>query len=209
METDRVYLTDEGCELIKSLLVVAKANEDGEDDLVSGIKSLVAIARFLETTPWLVESGALRPLKRLCYALRDLAEGSKPPMLFNRTRRDGAPAGTSDDILRGSVAVALEILVRAGEEPGPASRFLARVMDSHRVRMRGGTPVRAKQIERWRKEMGSSASPIMPMLFKEVLAKLEKLGRIPEKGAKPTERQVKEARKYAANSIEGLWLSGF
>lgn len=205
-----IEATEQGSQLIETLKKTAGFVESGGDPLVGGTKALFALIRFLEDAPMIKLSGATAPLRRLGYALRDTAEGAKPPMLFGRppSTSGGAPTGTSADIVRGLLAAALEVLIRGGEKLNTASKFVADEARKRRITHRDGDCIKPIQIQRWRDNINGKANEATNRAFVETLAGMVEAGVIPEKNAKPTQPQAAEARADAVALVESVCLAG-
>jgi hypothetical protein len=203
--------TEDGQKLIRRLAIdAALMYEEGEDPLTAGLRSLFSCIQFLETSPGVRIIGLTRPLRKIAYAVRDTAQGAKPPLLFGRTpKRKGAPSATNSDLLHALLAAALEVLVRCGEDLQSARQFVANAASRRKMTHRKGKPIEAMQIQRWRDSINASASPQTNEVYTGIIADLVQEGVIPDKGAKATDVQIMYARDTVENLIWSAWIAGF
>jgi hypothetical protein len=130
----------------------AEASRDDCDDLHRALTSLRYVLRFLGDH---VSGDAAAPLRRLHAALTDVEAGGRHAML-ERDRKAGRPSGLIEYELRGMLAGALDLLVRAGMTPASGAEWLCSEL------RHAGLPrdeVRPGQIKSWRMKASALEGP--------------------------------------------------
>jgi hypothetical protein len=159
----------------KLIADLARANELGEaggDDLSVMLRCVVSMVHFLDADLVVLVTGHTRPLGALAAALRDLAQGARPALFFKRRKKGpGRPKDLSFEAARGAIAGAVAALINWGEKRPDAGRFVAARLKVLGLRLPNGDLIGAKQVLRWRDEIGAGASNLAEQTFKTVAAK--------------------------------------
>jgi hypothetical protein len=88
-----------------------------------------------------------RPLATLAKALRDLGQGGRPPLFFNRPKKGpGRPKDASFEVVRWIVAAIVAKLIEWGERREAAGAFVAAELRTLGVVSPTGKPIQAKQV---------------------------------------------------------------
>ena len=154
------------------MLRANQAAEEGDDDLHVILGCLVGVLHFLDADIIIQGCGLTRPLGVLAAALRDLGQGARPALFFDRPRRGpGRPKDVSFEAARGAIAAAVSVLIEAGEARDTAGQFVADQLRKGKVKRPGGKTILARQVLRWRDEIGSTASDLAGRTFRDARAK--------------------------------------
>src|SRR5580704_2467500 len=87
--------------LIAGLVRANQAFESGDDPLYVILKCVVSVLHFLDADVAIAGSGLTRPLGTLAASLRDLGQGARPPLFFDRPKREvGRPKDISFEAAR-------------------------------------------------------------------------------------------------------------
>jgi hypothetical protein len=158
--------------LAAELVRANQAEEAGTDQLQVILKCLVDTMGFLDADLSIRGSGLTRPLGVLAAALRDLKLGASPALFFNRPKKGGGrPKGVSIEAAHGAAAAALSVLIQAGESRDSASQFVAEKLAAVGVKSVRGKPISARQVLRWREEIGGRASQLAESTYNDILKK--------------------------------------
>jgi hypothetical protein len=161
--------------LVAELIRAKQATEGGEDELYVILKCVVSLAHFLDDDIYVRGASLTRPLGILATALRDLGQGARPRLFFNRPKKKGGrPKGVSFEAARGSIAAAVAVLIEGGESRAEAAKFVADQVRKARLTLPNGTPILPAQVLRWRDEMGSTALDLAESTYRDVCAKYAK-----------------------------------
>lgn len=146
--------------LVNLLKESAATIDAGGDALEEGLKSLRAVLRFLSSDPDILGTNTTRALDEIHGALTDLQQGAKPPLLFERDRKQGRPDGLMQDEVRGMLAGALEILIVHGQlKRFDAAKWLADALRRASVSDVMGRPIDRDRLIRWREEASRGSGP--------------------------------------------------
>ena len=144
-----------------------------------------------------------RPLANLAKSLRDLGQGGRPPLFFNRPKKGpGRPKDVSFEVVRGTVAAIVAKLIEWGEPREDAGAFAAELLSRLSVKSPSGKPIQSKQILRWRDEMGGTTAALAENAYKVGIASYSKAP--PELVADPKMR-----RDFASDVLAAVWSMGF
>ena len=158
--------------LIAEFTRANEAAEAGDDELYVILKCVVSVILFLDADIEVLGAGLTRPLGVLAAALRDLGQGARPPLFFDRPKKGpGRPRDLSFEAARGAVAAAVAALIDWGEKREEAGKFLATWLEDLELKLPNGNPIGAKQVLRWRDEIGGSAAKLAEQTFRSVAAK--------------------------------------
>src|SRR4029077_21020753 len=154
---------------------LARANELGEaggDDLSVILRCVVSMVHFLDADLVVLGTGHTRPLAVLAAALRDLRQGARPALFFKQRKKGpGRPKDVSFEFARGAIAGAVAALINWCEKRPVAGRFVATCLKDLGLRLPNGNLIGAKQVLRWRDEIGAGASNLAEQTFRTVAAK--------------------------------------
>ena len=151
--------------LIADLACANESAETEDDELFVILKCVVSMVRFLDADLVVLGTGHTRPLGVLAAALRDLGQGARPALFFNRRKKGpGRPKDVSFEAARGAIAGAVAALINWGEKRSDAGRFVATWLKNFGLRLPNGNLIGAKQVLRWRDEIGGGALK-HPLIF--------------------------------------------
>jgi hypothetical protein len=190
-------------QLANALVRANQALEAGDDELYVILKCVVSVITFLDQDVIVRGVGLTRPFGILAAALRDLDQGARPQLFFDRPKKGpGRPKDISFEVARGAIAAAVAMLMEAGESRHEAGRFVANQVRRAGLRSPEGKPILGKHVIRWRYEMGGAASPLAESTFRDILAKYSVV---------PPEVIAVKARRRALveGALMGLWSAGF
>jgi hypothetical protein len=127
------------------------------DELSAVQGCLLAVLRFLEKQPGLMERGDLSPLLRLNAALSDLTVGIVSDLLKPRKKKRGRPGvGSQRQILQATAARALSELIEAADDQDQAASRIARALKGKRRDM---GEVTAATVVNWRERLMQGPGP--------------------------------------------------
>jgi hypothetical protein len=161
--------------LIAELEKASREARDGQDDLLVILRCLVATLQFIDEDPEVRATGLTRFLGTLAAAIRDVLIGAKPSLFFDRPNGPGRPTGRSFEAVRGAVAAAVDMLIEGGEPPRDAGNFVADEL--HRANVMGplGKAITARQVLRWRHNLGGTAPALRESAYKDVRAQYDRI----------------------------------
>jgi hypothetical protein len=158
--------------LIAELERAYQAGESGDDELYIILRYIVSIMHFLDADLAIRGSGVTRHLGILASSLRDLGQGARPSLFFDRPKKKaGRPKDISFEAARGAIAAAVGMLVDWGETRDEAGKFVAEHVRRAGLKAPGGKAIQTRQVLRWRDEIGSTASALAESTFKDIRAK--------------------------------------
>jgi hypothetical protein len=190
-------------QLAAELVRANQAAEAGDDELYVILKCVVSIARFLDADVVIRDTGLTRPLGILATALRDLGQGARPRLFFNRPKKGpGRPKDMSFEAARGAIAAAVSVLMDGGESRAAAGEFVADQLRAAKLKMPNGKPILKQQVLRWRDEIGSIASALAESTYRDLRSKYASAP--PEALADRTRRRL-----LVQGSLMGVRSKGF
>jgi hypothetical protein len=139
----------------------------------------------------------------LGLTLRDLDQGAKPPLFFDRNKAEaGRPKDISFEVARGAIAAAVSAMIGWGESRKESGAFVAEQVGRAGIKAPKDKLILARQVLRWRDEMGSTAPDLAFSTYKDTLAKY---------AAVPAEVAVDPARRrdVVEGAILGVRAMGF
>jgi hypothetical protein len=186
-----------------NLFRAAQAAEAGDDELYVILLCVVSVMHFLDEDPLAASNFLTRPLAILAKALRDLGQGGKPSLFFNRPKKGpGRPKDASFEVVRGTAAAIAAKLIEWGEQREDAGAFVAAELRRLGITPPSGKPIQGKQVLRWRDEMGGSTAMLAESAYKDGIASYV---RVPsELTADPKKR-----RDFARDALGAIWSMGF
>jgi len=195
--------TDRYRKLLVAMLRANQAAEAGQDELYVVMYCVVSLMHFLDADP-LVESNVLtRPLATLAKSLRDLGQGAKPRLFYARRKGGpGRPKDISFEVVRGTVAAIVAKLIEWGETRDTAGKLVADHLQKLHVLSASGKAIQARQVLRWRDEMGGSTAELAESAYKDGIARYSEV---------PVEitADTRERRRFARNALTATWSMGF
>lgn len=188
--------------LIAELERAYQAGEAGDDELYVILKYVVSIIHFLDADLAIRGSGITRHLGVLAAALRDLGQGARPPLFFDRPKQGpGRPKDISFEAARGAIAAAVGMLVDWNEPRDEAGQFVAEQVRQAGLKAPRGKAIQTRQVLRWRDEIGGGASALAESTYKDIRTKYASVP--PEVAADPKRR-----REIVAGAIRGIRSMG-
>jgi hypothetical protein len=114
---------------------------------------------YHQKDPEIADKFLLRPLGALEAALYDSGRGAKVTLLDHAPGRPGRPVLLAREDVQGSLAFAVELLVRGGMRTEAACKWLASTARRQGLRSEDGAPLTARQVKSWRAEISRSKAP--------------------------------------------------
>lgn len=189
--------------LLANLFRAAQAAEAGDDELRVILRCVVSVVHFLDEDELATVNFLSRPLESLARTLRDLGQGGKPALLFNRPKKGpGRPKDASFEVVRGTVAAIVAKLIEWGERREAVGAFVAAELRTLGVTSPTGKSIQAKQVLRWRDEMGGSTAVLAENTYRDGMARYAKV---------PSELTAdpKMRREFARDALAAVWSMGF
>jgi hypothetical protein len=148
------------------------AAEDEKARLAATRQAMQGVMRYLWSDPEVVAGNLTRSLAVLRAAAYDASQGATVSMLEHSPTRPGKPTEMTREVVQGTMAWALEMIVatKVGKE-----RAVAWVASSARhlgVLNEEGSPIAGRQIESWRSEINRRKAPALAC---EVFEKLRRM----------------------------------
>lgn len=140
------------------------------DPLERSYCALRAVVRYVDSDFGLSLQEHMAPLHALINALSDTLKGSQSEMLRPRHRGKGPPKDLSFSSVQGTLAGALDVLIRVGTPSDSAARRIEAQADSLKIRDRKGQRVTAKQVIDWRARAKDDLPAAATAAFKRVTA---------------------------------------
>jgi hypothetical protein len=164
--------------LLTLLARVEQHANNGGDQLEASLASLLAIKEFVETNPTVTGSGLTRSLDVLANSLRDILLGGKPDLIFDRQAKPGRPSNASQSVIKAVTAACLQLLLDWQIDGVGAADIVVKSLAKSGIRYpkkgQGTAPIGAKQLKRWRHEMGGEGPPIASFIFFQILRDAKK-----------------------------------
>jgi hypothetical protein len=164
--------------LLTFLAHVEQCAKDGGDQLEASLFSLLAVKEFIENNPTVMGSGLTRSLDVLANSLRDVLHGGKPALIFDRQTKTGRPVGVSQLVTKGVAAACFQLLLDWQFDGVGAADIVVKSLAKNGIRYpnkgQGTAPIGAKQLKRWRHEMGGEGPPISDFIFAQILRDAKK-----------------------------------
>ena len=199
--------------LIEALTEICAAEKAGDGELGAFRASLAVVLQFVERSIAPDQRILLRPLRKLELALRDTAIGAQPPVFFNPPTKDDKPRtfGPRKDkfihVLHGSVAAAVDILIKEGKESrDEAAQFVATLLSDAQIKDPSGGRYRKAQILMWRDEMGGRSPAIAKTIYDSTLSQYHQRKAELESSGK---WRPEAARNVVRGSVVALRERGF
>jgi hypothetical protein len=190
-------------QLVADLVLANQAVGAGDDELYIILKCLVSVLRFIDADLIVRDVALTRPFGVLARSLRDLGQGARPPLFFERpSMGPGRPKDTSFASARGAIAAAVAYLIDDGESRNDAAKFVVTELQRALVQAPGGKPIKANQVLRWRDVIGATASTLAEQSYRVMQAKYA--GVPPELVATAAGR-----RGIVQGSMSAIWSMGF
>jgi len=144
-------------ELISLLRKVKAAFDSAKDDatrLTESRRALRGVMQYLRSDPQVFDSNLIQPLAALSTATYDAGQGATSSLLEHPSTRDGKPTDTAREIVQGTLAYVLEMLIAAKIDSNECiSAWIATEARLQGVTTEDSQPIAARQIANWRSEI--------------------------------------------------------
>jgi hypothetical protein len=189
--------------LIEEIIRANQAVEAGVDELSVILKYIVSLRHFLDADRTVRDHFLTRPLGTLAKSLRDLGQGARPALFFDRPKKGpGRPKDVSFEAARGAIAAAVATLIEWGEGRNAAGKFVAEQLQEIGLKLPTGGTVQTKHVLRWRDDIGATASTLAENTYRDAKAKYARVP--PEIAADPKKRRV-----FVLGALAAIWSMGF
>ena len=138
--------------LRKNVRVFDGAEHD-EQRLAAALAILRGVILYLQGDDEIAEQRRTRPLCWLESAVNDSAQGASPAALKPAKSTSGRPTGLAREGVQGTLAFAVELLVRAAKVPADEAANFVVGRSRKLVSSDSGDEITAEQIAGWRREL--------------------------------------------------------